>query len=86
MQPVRKHTKKTSYNDRNASPKNNVKKVMNAELNLGIIEEAPLGSTFLPWALVETLELYPHRPEPVSSCEGMRIDGWPPKEYSTATV
>jgi hypothetical protein len=66
---------KTSYSDRDTSPKNSAKKTMSAEPYWGAIAEAPLGLTFLPWASVETLELYPHNPEPVSSCEGMRTDG-----------
>lgn len=60
--------------------------MMNAELHLCIMAEAPLLLALLPRVLVETLALYPQRPEPVSSSEGTRMVGWPPSEYSTVTV
>ena len=53
---------------------------MKDELYLDIFKEAPLALRFLPCASAETFGLYPHKPEPASSCEGMRIDGWPPRE------
>jgi hypothetical protein len=59
---------------------------MNAGLCLWIIVEAPPLSALLPRALVETLALYPQRPEPVSSSEGTRTVGRPPREYSTVMV
>jgi hypothetical protein len=50
-------------------------KAMSTELYLGIIVEAPLWLTFLPWVLVEVFVVYPHKPDPVSSSEGMRMVG-----------
>ena len=84
MSPVLKHKRK-SYSDRVTSPKKSVKKTMNAELYVLIIAGAPL-SALLPRGLVETLGLFPQKPEPGSSSEGMRMVGWPPREYSTVMV
>ena len=75
--------KRENYSDRVTSPKKSVK-TMKAELVSCIIAEAPLA--LLPRALPETLTLFPQKPEPVSSSEGTRTVGWPPREYSTVIV
>lgn len=79
-------SERISYSDRVTSPKKSARKMMNEEFPSCIIVEAPLWSTLLPRVLVEALALYPQRPEPVSSSEGTRTDGWPPREYSTVIV